>query len=43
MRISTKRWARPRDAKHADAPRRRMPKTLRVKLLLWMVSLTEKR
>jgi hypothetical protein len=34
MRISSKRWARPRDAKHEDAPRRRVPKTLRVKLLL---------
>jgi hypothetical protein len=29
-----KRWARPRDAKHANALRRRVPKTLRVRLLL---------
>ena len=34
MRISTKRWPRFLDAKHANAPRRRVPKTLRVKLLL---------
>jgi hypothetical protein len=34
MRILIKRWARPRDAKHANATRRHMPKTLRVKRLL---------